>query len=174
MWENVVCARSSPRFYNVRKAVSWDWSKQMNNKIKTEYFNKIYIESYAAIILISISVIEEERDAPQLETFLLWVGKTMCWVMALVGIISIMLPCTLKNCISEVMGWVCAGTVLGLCAPWKGPGKHRLELKLMEFCHCLSWSQVSSPGVKEVLSPLLQFCYRHRLRAQFIPCLSQI
>lgn len=42
----------------------------MNNKIKTEYLNKIYIESYAAIILISISVIEEERDALQLETFL--------------------------------------------------------------------------------------------------------
>lgn len=73
--------------------------------------------------------------------------------MALVGIISIMLPCTLKNCVSEVMGWVCAATLLGHSAPWKVPGKHRLKLKLMEFCHCLRWSQVSSPGVREVLFP---------------------
>lgn len=57
-------------------------------------------------------------------------------------------------CFSEVMGWVSAGTVLGHCAPWKVPGKHRLKLKSIEFCHCLSWSQDPSPGVKEVLSPL--------------------
>lgn len=70
MWENAVSSRSSPRLYSVRKAVSWDRSKQMNNKTKTQYFNKIYIESYAIIPLISISVIEEEREVLQLETFL--------------------------------------------------------------------------------------------------------
>lgn len=71
MWENALCSRSSPRFYSVRKAVSWDRSNQMNNKIKTEYINKIYIESYAIITLISFSAMEEERDVLQLETFLL-------------------------------------------------------------------------------------------------------
>lgn len=43
----------------------------MNNKIKTEYINKIYIESYAIISLISISALEEKRNVLQLETFLL-------------------------------------------------------------------------------------------------------
>lgn len=56
----------------------------------------------------------------------------------LVGIISIMFPCTLKNSVSEVVSWVHAGTVFGDSAPGKVPGKHKLKLKLMEFCHCLS------------------------------------
>lgn len=69
------------------------------------------------------------------------------------GIISIMFSCTLKNCVAEIVSWVCVGTVLDHNSPGKVPGKHRLKLKLMEFCRCLSWRHVSNSGVKEALSP---------------------
>lgn len=82
--------------------------------------------------------------------------------MVLVGIISIMYPCTLRNCVSEVMSWVHVGPVLGHSTPGKVPGKHRLELKLMEFCHCLSWSRVSNSGVKEALPPPTTSSYAAR------------
>lgn len=72
MWVNVGYARSSPRFYNARNAVSFVRTKHMKNKIKIEHLSENYISSCAVKILISVSDIEAERGVlMQLETFLL-------------------------------------------------------------------------------------------------------